>query len=98
MARGTGAAAGRSEGRRHTRGSSRGLATLRPRAGSRREDTGMSAYAADAAKAPHPAPLIPLGPLAVEERSETRVAAVRGLLDPANAQLWESLNGARRLL
>jgi 2-epi-5-epi-valiolone synthase len=58
----------------------------------------MSAYAADAAKAPHPAPLTPLGPLAVEERSETRVAAVRGLLDPANAQLWESLSGARRLL
>jgi 3-dehydroquinate synthetase len=58
----------------------------------------MSAYAADAARAPHPAPLTALGPLAVEERSETRVAAVRGLLDPANVQLWESLNGARRLL
>ena len=61
----------------------------------------MSAYAADAARAPRPAPptpLTPLGPLAVEERSETRVVAVRGLLDPADTHLWESLNGARRLL
>lgn len=58
----------------------------------------MSAYAADAASAPQTSALPSLGPLTVEERSETRIAAVRGLFDPANAHLLKSLNGARRLL
>jgi 3-dehydroquinate synthetase len=58
----------------------------------------VSAHTADTARTQDAPGLPSLGPLAVEERSETRVAAVRGLFDPANPHLLTSLRGARRLL